>query len=288
MGRKGSDMLIKGLRRIGSSGIIQVICLFFTLTVFIPVLWSSASAFRGSVDFFLNPFGIPSPWKYQNFIYVWTQSNVATYFQNSVFVTAVTVLGIIMISAMASYAISRLRFHGRIALLFWFVGGLFIPAALLLLPLYLVLSDFNLLDSYLGLILVYTAYSLPFTIFVLVPFFNVIPEDLEEAAVIDGASYYRIFWQIALPLAKPGLIVATILNTFGIWNEFVLGYLIITDASLKTLPLGLADILRKHHYTADYGKVFATIVIAIIPIVVVYMIFQRRLSSGLLSGALKE
>jgi len=281
-------MRVKRLRDLGSSVVIQVICVAFTVTVLIPVLWSFTSAFRGSIDFFMNPFGVPSPWKYQNFIYVWTQSNVALYFRNSVFVTTVTVVSIILVSAMASYAISRLAFRGRVGLLFLFIGGLFIPAALLLLPLYLVLSDFNLLDSYAGLVLVYIAYSLPFTVFVLVPFFNVIPEDLEEAAVIDGASHFRIFWQIALPLAKPGLIVATILNIFGIWNEFIMGYLIISDEHLKTLPLGLADILRKHHYTADYGKVFATIVIAMIPVVVVYIVFQKRLTSGLLSGALKE
>jgi N-acetylglucosamine transport system permease protein len=150
------------------------------------------------------------------------------------------------------------------------------------------LQNLHILGSYAGLIPVYVAYSFPFTVFVLVPFFNVIPQDLEEAAFLDGASYHQIFWKVMIPLAKPGLIVATIFNIFGIWNEFVLGYVLISKKSLKTLPLGLADILMKQHYTADYGKLFAAIVIALAPVAIIYIIFQRKLTGRLLEGAIKE
>lgn len=281
-------MLIKRLRDSGLFVIIQILCLSYSLFVLVPVLWSSISSFRSSLEFFTNPFGIPSVWKHQNFVYAWTQGNVGIYFRNSVFITTVCVTIIILLSAMASFALSRLKFRGRIASLFLFISGLFVPAALLLLPLFLMLNDLHILGSYVGLIPVYIAYSFPFTVFVLIPFFNVIPQDLEEAAFLDGASYYQVFWKVMIPLAKPGLIVATIFNIFGIWNEFVLGYVLISKKSLKTLPLGLADILMKQHYTADYGKLFAAIFIALAPVAIIYMIFQRKLTGRLLEGAIKE
>ena len=281
-------MLIKRLRDSGLFVIIQILCLAYSLFVLVPVLWSSISSFRSSIEFFTNPFGLPSVWKYQNFVYAWNQGNVGIYFRNSVFITTVCVTIIILLSAMASFALSRLKFRGRITVLFLFISGLFVPAALLLLPLFLMLQDLHILGSYVGLIPVYVAYSFPFTVFVLVPFFNVIPQDLEEAAFLDGASYYQVFWKVMIPLAKPGLIVATIFNIFGIWNEFVLGYVLISKKSLKTLPLGLADILMKQHYTADYGKLFAAIFIALAPVAIFYVIFQRKLTGRLLEGAIKE
>jgi ABC-type glycerol-3-phosphate transport system permease component len=280
-------MLIRRIRTLSIPIVVQLLCLVYSLIVLVPVLWSFLSAFRPSLGFFTDPFGLPSPWKYQNFVYAWTQSNVAVYFRNSVFVTVISVTLIILLSAMASFALSRLRFRGRVTVLFLFIAGLFVPAALLLLPLFLMLQDLHILDTYIGLIPVYIAYSFPFTVYVLVPFFNTIPKDIEEAAVLDGASHYQLFWRVALPLAKPGLIVATIFNVFGIWNEFVLGYVLISSDDLKTLPLGLADILMKQYYTADYGRVFAAIVIAVVPISIVYMAFQRRLVGGAFAGALK-
>jgi len=286
--KRDSNMLIKRLRESGLFVIIQILCLSYSLFVLVPVLWSSISSFRSSIEFFTNPFGLPSTWKYQNFVYAWNQGNVGIYFRNSVFITSVCVTIIILLSAMASFALSRLEFRGRITVLFLFISGLFVPAALLLLPLFLMLQDLHILGSYVGLIPVYVAYSFPFTVFVLVPFFNVIPQDLEEAAFLDGASYYQVFWKVMIPLAKPGLIVATIFNIFGIWNEFVLGYVLISKKSLKTLPLGLADILMKQHYTADYGKLFAAIFIALAPVAIFYVIFQRKLTGRLLEGAIKE
>jgi N-acetylglucosamine transport system permease protein len=281
-------MFLERLRNSTLFVIIQIVCLAYGLFVLIPVVWSYTSSFRSSVEFFTNPFGLPSVWKYQNFFYAWKQGNVGVYFRNSVLITSVCVTIIILLSAMASFALSRLKFPGRITALFLFISGLFVPAALLLLPLFLMLNDLHILGSYLGLIPVYIAYSFPFTVFVLVPFFNVIPQDLEEAAFLDGASYHQVFWKVMIPLARPGLIVATIFNIFGIWNEFVLGYVLISKKSLKTLPLGLADILMKQHYTADYGKLFAAIVIALTPIAILYMIFQRKLTGRLLEGAIKE
>ena len=268
--------------------IVQLLCIIYSLIVLIPILWSFVSSFRPSLDFFMNPMGLPSAWKYQNFAYAWNQGSIALFFRNSVFVTTISVTVIILFSAMASFALSRLNFRGRVTILFLFISGLFIPSALVLLPLFLMLNAIHILDSYAGLIPVYIAYSFPFTVFLLVPFFNAIPEDLEDAAFVDGASYYQVFWRVALPLVKPGLLVAAIFNVFGIWNEFVLGYVLIHSTSLKTIPLGMADILMNQRYTANYGVLFASITIAVAPIAIGYFVFQRKLTGGMLKGALKE
>jgi len=262
--------------------------IIYSLIVLIPISWSVVSSIRPSTDFFKNPFGIPSKFLYQNFITTWQEGNVAVYFRNSLFITIISVALIIFISALASYALTRLKYVGRIPILIVFVSGLFFSPALLILPLFLLLQDIHLLGSYTGLILVYIAYSLPFTIFLLTPFFNVIPQELEEAAFLDGASHFQVFFKVILQLAMPGIILATIFNIFGIWNEFILAYVLLSDDKLRTLPVGLANILVKQHYAADYGIVFSAIVIAIAPITIIYIIFQRKLTGGLLSGALKE
>lgn len=266
----------------------QLLAIFYSSAVLIPVLWVFLSSIRPNLDFFKNPTGLPSELFFQNFINAWSEENVSIYFRNTVFLTIVSVFLIIIVSTFAAYALTRLKFFGRVPLLLIFVSGLFISPALLLLPLFLLLQDLNLLNSYFGLIMVYIAYSLPFTIFILIPFFNVIPKEIEEAAFIDGASHFQIFFKMIVRLAKPGIILATIFNIFGIWNEIILAYVLIMDDNLKTLPVGLAILLNKQHYTADFGKLFAAVVIAIVPISIIYIIFQNKLTGNLMKGSLKE
>ncbi|MCL6087713.1 MAG: carbohydrate ABC transporter permease [Actinobacteria bacterium] len=280
--------IIINLRNILINIPIQILCIFYSLVVLIPVSWAIVSSIRDSISFFKNPFGIPAIIQLSNFSEAWKNENVAIYFRNSLFMTAVSVFFIILLSALASYALTRLKFVGRINILILFVSGLFVPSALLLLPLFILLNQIHLLGSLLGLILVYIAYSFCFTIFVLVPFFNMIPRELEEAAFIDGATHFQVFWRIIIPLARPGLILATIFNIFGIWNELILAWTLISEDSRKTLPVGLANILVRQNYSANYGILFAAVTIAIAPIVILYIVFQRRLIGGLMAGALKE
>lgn len=280
------DRLRDGLVKLLILLAIQLPYTIWTVIVVAPILWTLVSSFRRTLDFFIAPIGVPST--YINYIKAWTSSNVSLYFRNSVIITAISVPLIVLLSAMASFALCRLKFRMRVAILLLFVGGLFLPTSLLIVPLFLTLNSLSILGSWTGLIPVYLAFSFPFTVFVLVPFFSAIPAELEEAAFIDGASHYYIFWHLALPLAKSGLIVATIFNIFGIWNEFVLAHVLLTNPRLLTLPVGLANEVMKQQYTADYGVIFAIVVIATAPIAGLYVLFQRRLQGGLITGALKE
>lgn len=269
-------------------GLLQLICVAYTAVIVVPMVWLFTSAFKDSISFFTKPFNIPQVWKYENFIAAWNAFHVARYFANSFFITIISVFSIILLSAMGTFAITRLRFKGSRFVLFIFVGGLLLPRSMLMIPLFILLQQMHILDSYAGLIPVYIAFSFPFTVFVLVPFFNNIPDELEEATFLDGGNWMDIFWRIALPLAKSGLIVAGIFNIFGIWNEYVLALVLLSSDELKTLPLGVADMLLKQHYTANYGVLFAALTVAVLPVLIVYIIFQRKLTGGLMVGALKE
>ncbi len=161
------------------------------------------------------------------------------------------------------------------------------PVFLALVPLYFLVNDLNLLATYQGLILVYIAYSLPFTIFFLTGFFKTLPGEVAEAAIMDGASQYRVFFNIMLPMAKPGLVAMGIFNFLGQWNQFLLPLVLMTDESRYMLSQGLAFLAIQQGYQNDYSALFAAMTITMIPTLVVYILFQRRLEAGLTAGALK-
>jgi N-acetylglucosamine transport system permease protein len=148
-------------------------------------------------------------------------------------------------------------------------------------------GTFSLYDTRLGLIIVYIAYSLPFTVFVLTGFFHTLPKDLDEAAMIDGASYSKVFWRVMLPLAKPGLVVVGIFNAIGLWNEYSLALVLIPSEANRTLPLGIANLVMVEHYQSDWGALFAGLVIVMIPVLIMYWIFREKIHETMLAGALK-
>jgi ABC-type glycerol-3-phosphate transport system permease component len=162
-----------------------------------------------------------------------------------------------------------------------------VPTQLALVPLFFLVNAIHLLDTYTGLILVYIAFSLPFTIFVLTGFFRTLPHELAEAALIDGCTHPQAFWRVMLPIAKPGLVTAAIFNFLGIWNEYLFALVLISSERLRTLPLGLANLLMVTHYESNWGALFAGLVMVMIPTLVVYALLQGQLTKGITAGALK-
>jgi len=266
---------------------IQILFLFYSLVVIIPAAWMILSSFKSSLEIFDTAWGLPSTFEFDNYVNAWINSNLGTYFFNSTYITIISVAIIVFISAMATFALTRIRFPKREILFWFFVSGLMIPWVLVLVPLFILLARLNLINSHIGLILIYIAFSIPFTVFALQPFFKAIPRELEEAAIIDGCSIYQIFWSIALPMSKSGLIIAIIFNVFGIWNEYVFGFSIIYSDSLRTLPVGIANMVVVQQYQADWGTLFAALVIAAAPVVFIYIYSQKFLSKGITGGSLK-
>ncbi len=267
--------------------LVHVILVVYACIVIYPMIWLLTASLKSSLELFTNPWLPSMKPQWSNFADAWGKANIGQYFLNSVFVTAISMFLILMIGAMAAYALARFVFKGREILHTAFISGMMFPVFLGIVPLFLLLNKLNMLDNYFGLITVYVAYSLSFTIFVLTGFFKTLPHELAEAGMIDGCSQFTVFWRIMLPLAKPGLIAAGIFNFFGIWNEYPLALVIISKTELRTLPLGIANLVMQQQYETDWGALFASLVIVMIPTLLVYLFFQRQITEGLTAGALK-
>lgn len=267
--------------------LLQIVLLVYTAIVVYPMLWLVFASFKTSREIFEHPWAIAEKLRWENFTGAWVGAGIGQCFGNSVFVTVLSMFFILLIGSMAAYALARFVFPGRGVILSIFMSGMMFPVFLGIVPLFILLGKLNMLDNYFGLITVYVAYSLSFTIFILTGFFKTLPHELAEAGLIDGCSHFTVFWRIMMPLAKPGLIAAGIFNFFGIWNEFPLALVIISRSELRTLPLGIQNLLMVEHYGADWGALFAGLLIVMIPTLIIYLIFQRQITEGLTAGAVK-
>ncbi|HWO74453.1 MAG TPA: carbohydrate ABC transporter permease [Bacillus sp. (in: firmicutes)] len=274
----------KTVRMIGNHFILAIVSLF----IIIPVIWVFVNSIKASADILLEPLSFPREFAFDNYIRAWSEAGFGTGFINSVIVTLISVTLIVLVSAMAAYVLSRKKFRFRIAIQNTFLLGLMLPTFLAMAPLFLLMNDLHLVNTFHGLIMVYTAYSLSFTIFMLTAFFKQIPYSLEEAAIIDGCGPFTLFWKVMFPLAKPGLISAAIFNFVGIWNEYILALILINEEQFKTLPLKLANIMLVQQYHTDWGALYAGLVMSFIPVTIFYLIFQKRLIEGSTAGAVKE
>ena len=263
----------------------------YALWVIFPMIWMAYSSLKSDEAIFREPFTLPaaSQLQFGNYSRAWREAHFGDYFFNSVLVTTVSVVAIVLLGAMGGYALSRF-YHPAGRALFWlFLAGLTIPAQLAMVPLFFELRGLGLLNSRPGLILVYTANGLPFAIFILSGFFKSLPRSLYEAAVVDGCNEFSAFWRVLLPLAKPGLVTVAIFQFIGIWREYFFAFLITNggDGQARTLPLGLANLAITSQYHTDYGMLFAGLVLVTIPILIVYIALQKHLVKGITAGALK-
>ncbi|MCX6376853.1 MAG: carbohydrate ABC transporter permease [Armatimonadetes bacterium] len=266
---------------------LQALLVLYSVIVIYPMVWLISASLKNSRELFMTPWALPVSPQWVNYVKAWTEAGIGHYFANSVFVTVLSMFFILLIGSMAAYALARFPFRGNTAIYNVFLSGMMFPVFLGIVPLFLLLRNLGMWDNYFGLITVYVAYSLSFTIFILTGFFRTLPHELAEAGLIDGCSQFAVFWRIMMPLAKPGLVAAGIFNFFGIWNEYPLALVIIAKSELRTLPLGIANLLMVQHYETNWGALFAGLVMVLVPTLVVYLIFQRQITEGLTAGALK-
>ncbi|WP_019547440.1 carbohydrate ABC transporter permease [Streptomyces sulphureus] len=253
-----------------------------------PLLWVVITAFRSSGEILGDPMGFPTSLQWENFTNAWLDANIGRYALNSLIILAGSLTGTMLLGAMAAYVIARFTFPGNRAVFLLFAGGMMFPIILALVPLFTIMDNLSLLDTRPGLIVAYIAYSLPFTTFFLTSFFQTLPSGVQEAAQIDGASHVRTFFQVMLPMAKPGLVSIGIFNFLGQWNQYLLPLLLNNEnESSYVLPQGLATLAISQGYGGDWGALFAGLTIAMVPVLVVYIVFQRQVQAGLTAGALK-
>lgn len=271
--------------RVLKRSFIHIILAFFALIIGYPFLWMVSMSFKSEREFYANPWGLPAKLALQNYVEAWRLGQIGVYFVNSVLVTLFTVLIISLLASMAAYAFARLKFPGRTFLFYSFLASLIVPPQVTIVPLYMVFRDLHLLNTRLGLILAYSAGGLAFSIFLLRAFFLSLPKEIEDAAFVDGCSRFGAFFRIILPISKPALATVVIFQGMGAWNEFFIALLLIRDAALRPIPLGLYIFFSQR--VIEWSYVFAFLTIATIPVIVVYIILQRQFISGLMAGSLK-
>lgn len=273
-------------------GLIMLVLLGYAAWAVFPMIWVAYSSLKPDAAIFHDTFALPAAnaLRFDNYARAWKEARFGDYFFNSILVTSVSVTLIVALGAMAAYALARF-FHPAARVAFWlFLSGLFIPAQLAMVPLFFELRALDLLNSRLGLILVYTANGLPFAIFILAGFFRALPRTLYEAAVIDGCNEFSAFWRVLLPLARPGLVTVAIFQFIGVWKEYFFAFMLVggdVDGGSRTLPLGLANLSITSQFRTDYGMLFAGVVLVTLPILAIYLLLQRQIVQGVAAGALK-
>jgi N-acetylglucosamine transport system permease protein len=268
-------------------GCIYAFLIFWSLVVIVPMVWVLVTSFKTDQEIFFSPWLPPAKLMFDNFVRAWTKADIGRYFLNSLIVIIPAIFFTLLFSAMAGYVLARYPFKGNRLIFFAFMGGMLFPVALALVPLFFLLQTLKILDSHFGLILVYIAYSLPFTVFFMTGFMKTLPSELIEAAIIDGAGNFQLFFQIIIPLSRNGLVSMGIFNFLGMWNQYILPLVLLTSQKKYVLSQGLAFLQHQQRYQSDWSGLFAAVVIVMLPTLIVYIIFQSQIQKGLTVGALK-
>lgn len=264
--------------------LVYFVALIVIALMLAPVLYIIIGGFRSNSQITVDPAGWPDPWNIENYLTVLTGSQFWRQVLNSVIAASGTTVGVVALGLMASYVIARYPVRGRGVLYALFAAGLMFPITVAITPLYIVIRDLGLMNSLGGIILPQIAFALPTTIIILVPFLRAIPDEIQEAAFIDGCSRLGFFWRMVLPLSIPGVITVGILAFIGSWNSYLLPLFILNNEATYTLPLGVQAFSSQ--YSVDTAKVLAFTSLSMIPALVFFSLFERRIVGGL-TGAVK-
>ncbi|MFA7073867.1 MAG: carbohydrate ABC transporter permease [Endomicrobiaceae bacterium] len=265
--------------------ITHAILLVVAVTCIFPVFWMLSSSLKTQEEIFTKMTLFPEVWQWGNYVDAFIKAEFGMYFLNSVIYTVVGVSAIVLITSMAAYGFARLEFWGKNFLFYLLISTLLIPIPGVFVPLYLLLKKLALLDTRTGLLLCYISGALAFGLFLLRSFFEDLPKEIEEAALIDGCSRFGIYWRIALPLAKPAIATLVILQCLAIWNEFLLALVVLQDKAKMPIQRGL--MVFQGTFITDYPLLMAGLTIATIPIVIIYLLMQKHIVKGIAAGALK-
>ncbi|MES9539649.1 carbohydrate ABC transporter permease [Spirillospora sp. NPDC049024] len=253
--------------------------------IVVPLLYAVVSGFKTTGDLTTDPIGLPSPWRVSNYTGILSSGDFWRQIANSVMIAVATTLLTVAAAALAAFAFARYAFRGREFFFTLFAAGLMFPPAVAVLPLFVLLRSFGLLDNPLGIILPQAAFALPITIIILRSFFRTIPAELEEAAIMDGCTRFGFFWRILLPMARPALGTVSVLAIVTSWNNFFLPLLVLADPKWQTIPVGIQQF--QGQYSTNYALVIAYIVLAMVPAIAFYAVAERQLIGGLTAGATK-
>ncbi len=278
---------------------IYVVLLAMAISIIVPVFWVFMASIKENVEFYENPWALPMGFYWQNFVDAWQKASMGSYMLNSVIVTALALAILIIVALPAAYCLSRFKFKSRNFLNVCFMAGLFINVNYIVVPIFLMLRDGDtwlrgifgngfLLNNIFVLAVVYAATALPFTIYLLSGYFATLPHDFEEAAYIDGAGYSTTMVKIIFPMAQPSIITIILFNFLSFWNEYIISLTLLSSANgPRTLPVGLLNLMQAQQSAAQYGIMYAGLVMVMLPTLILYICVQKKLIQGMTVGGLK-
>lgn len=277
---------------------IYVALITSAISIIIPVGWVFLASIKQNKEFYGSPWALPEGFHFQNFIDAFQKANMGTYMLNSVMVTALALLILLVVALPAAYVLARYTFRGSQFMNSLFKAGLFINVNYIVVPIFLMLLDGDtflrgqfgdgfLLDNLFVLALVYAATALPFTIYLLSSYFQSLPSTYEEAALVDGAGYFKTMVSIMIPMARPSIIAVILFNFLAFWNEYIIALTLIPGPN-KTLPVGLMNLMAAQKSAANYGQMYAGMVLVMLPTLILYIIVQKKLTQGMTLGGLKD
>lgn len=276
----------------------QVILVLVSLTIIIPTIWVFLASFKQRDEFYGNPWSLPRSLYLQNYVDAFTDARIGDFFLNSLFVTALAMVLVVAIALPCAYVLARFDFPGRRILQMAIQGGLFINVNYIIVPIFLMLVGFDssvyqwfpnglFINNLVVLAIVYASTSLPFTVFLLQDFFARIPEDYEEAALLDGANQFTVMVRIFFPMATPAISMAMLFNFLSFWNDYIISMTLMTDSSSRTVQVGLLNLMATQRAATNYGRLYAGMVIVIVPVIIFYSLVQKRLLNVTNAGGIK-
>ncbi|NEW04929.1 carbohydrate ABC transporter permease [Paenibacillus sp. SYP-B3998] len=274
------------MRRTASGMIRHLILVLYLIIVLYPLLFILNSSFKNNSEVVLHPWGLPEKFKIENYVDAFASSHIGSYFMNSLYVSTTATTAAILLATAIAYAITRMKFPKVSKLVYGILLlSLLISPASLLIPLYIMIKKLGIYNTPFALIVPYTAFSIPLSVFVIAAFLKSIPKELEEAGIMDGLSVYGLLWRIVMPLTLPTLVTVFILNFMGHWNEFIMANLFLSSQDLRTLPVAVVSFMDK--FQMNYGALTASVMISAIPVIIVYTVLQRHIIQGVTSGSVK-
>ncbi len=269
---------------------IGIVLTFSILVIFLiifiyPLIWLFINSFKDNIEIFVNPWGLPSSWTIVNYIRAFQIGNVGIYFINSIFITTVSVAIGVMLSCMASYGITRIKWKMSNFVYLLFILGISIPPFAAIVPLFAMFNWLKILNTYAAIILVHIVFSFPISIFILSGFFSTIPRELEEAAIIDGCTKLGTFFKIILPISTNSIVLVMIINFLRVWNDLLFAQIFLSSENMMPITVGLLTF--KDAYSTDYTGMIATALMVITPAIIMYVFLQKKITEGVTLGAVK-
>ena len=267
-----------------SSILLNLLCIVLCAVIAAPLLWIILNSSKTNQEMFMDSLALPEVWQFGNYAKAWSMG-LYRYFGNSVLVSAIALVGILVLASFLAYGLTRFRAKGSNIIFIIVLGGMALSEQIALVPLYNILQALHLYDTYAAVILPYIAFRIPFTVFLMRAYFITIPEELEEAAVVDGYNSLQIFTKIIVPISKPIFASCAIVNLNFVWNEFLFANVFLSDKAIQTIPIGLMTF--KGDLKVDYTTTLAGLIIASMPLIILFLLMSKQFVRGLTSGAVK-